>query len=162
MGFKRTKTYALRWADDTDFAGLEVETRPLPLGTMEQFGPFMALKGSNREDFTAAELDRILGLFWQFGDEALISWNYEVEQPDPDDPTKTVDVPVPPTGAGMRSVDLEMGLAVVLEWIEAVTDVTSNADGDLGKDSPPGGTSPEVSIPMEPLSPDLPSSMTPS
>lgn len=162
MGFKRAKTYALRWDDGTDFAGLEVETRPLPLGTMESFGPLMALQGSKAGDFSEKELTQVMGLFWTFGDEALIGWNYEIEEPNPDDPTVMVDVPVPATGEGMRRVDLEMGLAIVLEWISATTDVDSGTDGDLGKDSAPGAISPAVSIPMAPLSPDLPSLTTPT
>lgn len=162
MGFRREKTYALRWADDTEWAGLEVETRPLPIGAMEQFGALMDLKDQDPEDFSRDDLDAIIGLFRDFGDQALVSWNFEVDEPDPADPAATIVTPVPPTGEGMRKVDLEMGLEIITEWFAAVTGVSDNADGDLGKDSPPGATAPEVSIPMEPLSLDLQSSTTPT
>jgi len=145
MGFRRNKTYALRWADGTEFAGLEVEARPLPIGAMDKFGPLIALKDRG-DDFGPEDMDAITGMFQDFAADALVSWNFEDDEGD-----------VPPTPEGMRRVDLEMGLAIITEWFTAVTGVSENSDGDLGKGSEPGASSPAVSIPMEPLSESPPS-----
>lgn len=153
MGFKRDKTYALRWADGSEFAGLEVEARVLPIGYMEQFGSVMAFKDrAGDDDFTQEDMATLVSLFTDFAEQALVAWNFETDDGEP----------VPATVDGMRRVDFEMGIEIITEWVTAVTAVSEKSDGDLGKDSPPGGTSPAVSIPMEPLSPGPASSTTPT
>jgi hypothetical protein len=76
----------------------------------------------------------------------LESWN--VEHP------KTGE-PVPPTVEGLLSLDSDFVLFVIQSWLVGTTE----ADEELGKDSPSGGTSAEGLIPMEPLSPAPPSSL---
>jgi hypothetical protein len=68
---------------------------------------------------------------------SLIEWNLEDED----------GVKVPTTVEGIESLDLPFVQELIDAWVTAVTGV----DKELGKDSPSGGPSQEVSIPMEVL-----------
>lgn len=68
----------------------------------------------------------------------LVAWNVETED----------GTPVPPTPENVRSQDRSMNQIVIERWLDALNGVPS---GPLPQPSPDGGPSPEVTIPMEPL-----------
>lgn len=113
---KRTAT--LKFTDG-DYAGAEVVCS---LGGSVDL--VLALSaGTGGVEGMAALLDR-------FGREVLLSWNI-----------KDDDGPVPPSGAGLRSQDLDFSQAVVSAWLDAKAGV----DGPLGPESSNGNTSAEPS-----------------
>ncbi|MEV7470274.1 hypothetical protein AB0O20_27775 [Streptomyces kronopolitis] len=71
--------------------------------------------------------------------DSLISWNIEEED----------GRPTPPTKEEFFSLDGELALALATDWIERLG---GKVDRPLPSGSPDGEPSPEVSIPMEPLS----------
>lgn len=148
MGYVR-KALKLVWDDDedSDFHGLEVSIRRLPIGTLLGFAHLLELRDMGTEDFSSEEMDQIKHLFATIGD-ALVAWNLELED----------GTPVPADAEGLFSQDLEFGMEIFSQWIAAITRVKP----DLGKDSPSGETSLEESIPMDVLSPSPVSSSMPS
>jgi hypothetical protein len=162
VGYKRTKTYVLTFADE-QFAGLEVRARGASIQHVIGLVGLMDLAGL--KDITKItpqdrrELDRLFRIFvgcpkacdWAHEDQGgnhyvskIKSWNLEDED----------DIAVPATYEGYVELDMEFQMALVFTWLEAVVGV---GGGDLGKDSPGGGLPPGDSIPMETL-PDDPES----
>lgn len=135
LGYKvERKVYRLRF-ESADMAGLVVRARSVPLG---QFLDLAGMAGSPADGKLSAEsVKDALGLFEGFAS-ALVDWNVE------DD-----DGPVPATLDGIRSLDIDFGLAVVMAWLEAIADVSP----PLGSSSNVGERFPEASLPMEPLLP---------
>lgn len=134
MGYKRTrKRYKLRF-EDPDLAGFEVVMGSLSIGE------FMDLTSMVQADPKegAASTNRLLGKFSR----SIVSWNLE------DDDGR----PVPATLEGVQTQELGFIMQVVMAWMDAIAavDPTSRAGANGG------GTFPEVSLPMEPLSPSLP------
>lgn len=145
MGFRAPKkTYRLVFESE-DLAGLEVRAASMPLGELleiqqlaDRYGP----GGSERPGMV--EIDRMLGGFAR----ALLSWNVE------DDEGR----PVPATLDGLKSLDFDFVLDIMLAWMDAVVAVPA----PLAQPSSSGGTSLELSLPMEPLSPSPVLSSMPS
>lgn len=128
MGYRRTpKVYNIKFADDSAYPGLEAQLRSLSTAQ------FLAAEGR-----TEANMREMVELFA----DRLISWNLE------DDKTGQ---PVPTTLEAVLAEDWVMIDDIFTEWLSAIRGVPA----PLETNSPAGETSPEVSIPMEPLSPSL-------
>ena len=135
MGYVRNKRYKLVFADE-EFAGLEVVTRPLPIGDYLEMVALM----DERPETLRQSKDKSVNILGIFAG-ALISWNLEA-----DDGT-----PVPATLEGMTSQDYELCLEVIRAYIDAINGVPAPLD----EPSPSGEPSLEASLPMEPLSQSL-------
>lgn len=125
-GYKRERPlYKLVFADP-EFDGLEVMTKSLPLG---EFLELQKLQARAAEDPDAAEqVIRRLA-------DVIVSWNLEDDQ----------DQAVPATYDGLLGQDLPFVMVIFQAWQEAVSSVPNRSpDGSNG-----GGTSLELSIPME-------------
>jgi hypothetical protein len=138
MGYKRDKIYRLVF-EDPDLEGLEVKARSVAIGKLLQISELKELRNSGELDGDGIAKTRDL---LQIFADALVSWNLE------DD----ADQPIPATLDGLLDQDLGFVLQIIEAWMEAVTSVSKS----LGKASPSGVTFPEGSLPMEPLSSDLP------
>lgn len=141
MGYKReAKQYRLRFEDHPGFVvvmrGLSVEKF---LGLVRLAG---ALSGLDLATAKGPELDATLAavdeLFASFA-AGLVSWNLDDDE----------DQAVPPTLAGVTSLDLDFVLELVMGWMEAMTSVPP----PLPKTSSGGKPALEGSLPMAPLSP---------
>jgi hypothetical protein len=132
MGYrKKNKNVVLKFAEDHDLYGLEVRLRGMNIGE------YLAFTG-----YDGGDGETVAGLIKRFG-EHLMSWNLEEEDGS--------DVPATPEAVGAQ--DHELILALANAWTDALAGV-HKAD-PLQESSPSGGPSPEVSIPMEPLSENL-------
>jgi hypothetical protein len=137
MGYVRERRiFKLRF-DDEDMDGLVVRARSVPLGTFLDLVSLLDVtdaKKVNRED--ARKVDQLFEGFAH----ALVDWN--LEEPE--------GVPVPATLEGLKSQDIDFSLHIVRAWIGALTQVP----GFLANGSSGGGKSLELSMPMEPRSPN--------
>lgn len=130
MGYrKEAKVYRLVWDPSTDYSGLEVCMKSVPIGEFLKIAELKAME--DRDDRDIAEMFEIFA-------KALKSWNLEEED----------GTPVPATLAGVYEQELDFILAIVMRWAGALAGVTES----LGKDSTSGVTFPEASLPMDPLS----------
>ncbi|MFD5419503.1 hypothetical protein ACFWJT_15940 [Streptomyces sp. NPDC127069] len=128
MGYKpRTKIYNLDFAG-TDHEGLQVSIRGL------NTGQYMDLFEAKSEAEAGGETTRLL----QIMASRLVAWNIE------DD----TDLPVPATLDGIKTLDLDLNLAIVNAWTTAMAGVSA----PLEPSSSAGEPSLEASIPMEILS----------
>ncbi|HEY6432135.1 MAG TPA: hypothetical protein VIZ17_09130, partial [Acetobacteraceae bacterium] len=136
-GFRpKKKIYKLVF-ESADMEGLEVAMRSVSIGSMLKMAA--VADAAKREEVDAAGLEDMFARFAR----ALEHWNVE------DDAGEAV----PADLNGVRSQDADFVMAIFEAWFEAVM----NVGDDLGKDSSSGGTSPEASLPMAPLSPSPPS-----
>lgn len=149
----KRKVLRLTFADDTEYAGLEVRARKVPLGT---FLELLALadtarvgEGLSAEDLGEDEIGALKGLFTGFA-EALVSWNLQEPVLDAEGEETGEVVDVPATAEGLMGQEMDLGMAVVGAWMEAVG---GGVAAPLGPTSPGGSPSAEASLPMEPLSP---------
>lgn len=137
MGYvPQRRTFKLRFEDE-DMQGLQVRARSVPLGTFLDLVKLLDVADTssvNRED--ARKVDQLFAGFAK----ALVDWN--LEEPE--------GVPVPATFEGLKSQDIDFSLHIVRAWIGALTQVPDFlANGSSG-----GGRSLELSMPMEPRSPN--------
>lgn len=134
MGFKREpKLYRLKF-EDPSMAGLEVDAKSLSTGALLEVTELAgAVKNMKADEVDPAALRKLFEVFAA----ALVKWNLEDED----------DRPVPATYEGVVSQELNFVLAVIMAWIGAIASV----DIPLPAGSSSGGTSPEASLPMEPL-----------
>jgi hypothetical protein len=132
MGYKRP-TLKLVFEDE-EFEGLEVKARRLSINDVFRVAELadLGVNGlrDNKEQL-AELLDLVAGV--------LTSWNLEDED----------GVPVPRTGAGLGGQDL----AFVTALAGALSNASASVPRPLEPSSNGGQPSPEVSLPMEPLSP---------
>jgi hypothetical protein len=145
MGYKRDKIYRLVF-EDPELEGLEVRARSVAIGKLLQISELKELRNSGELDGDGIAKTRDL---LQIFADALVSWNLEI---DTAVNGEVITQPVPATLDGLLSQDLGFVLQIIEAWMEAVTSVSKS----LGKASPSGVTFPEGSLPMEPLSSDLP------
>lgn len=127
MGYQRKKRYHLVF-DDEEFDGLEVTTKPVPLGV------YLRMKALILAEITEEVIEELFGEFAKI----LDSWNYEDDDGHP----------VPATYEGLRSLDIEFAKAIVRAWNAAMTAVAEVDDAPLPEASDDGAESVEASIPM--------------
>ena len=122
------KDFLLRFED---LPGLEVHMRSVSVGKlMDMAGLADEFKGGDADPAKVSEL------FTMFADR-LVSWNL-----DGDD-----DKPVPADLAGVRSLDVDLFMAIFEGWFESIV----SAPPPLQKPSANGSHPMEGSLPMEPL-----------
>lgn len=123
MGYKpKRKLLRLRFEDE-EFQGLEVRAWSLSLGRFLQLVEL--LESENEEDLAE--------LFEGFAS-VLVSWNVETDSGEP----------VEATLDGLRSLDIDFVLAIIMSWVEAISSVSR----PLPKSLNAGTSFPEESIPM--------------
>lgn len=128
MGFKRNrKIYHLVWADG-DYAGLEVDVRTI---TMGQLIAAKTGQSTDAKDGLAGNVELLA--------DRIVGWNLEDEE---------TGEPVPTTLEAMEAEDDDLILAIISQWMEAVSGVAAPLDTT----SPSGEISQVASIPTEPLS----------
>lgn len=123
------KVYRLVWPEGSDYAGLVVRARSLPMGLFLELAPQIdALSGLQPSDLTAENTENILAPLRMLG-RHLVSWNLQDE----------VDGelhPVPATFEGLISQDADLILAIVQAWVQAAGVVPA----PLGPPSSPGAS----------------------
>lgn len=137
MGFKAPGTILKLRYEEEDMNGLVVRARTMPI---KRYLELMRLKAQVVDEDAA--LDEFERLFTEFA-KCLIEWNLEDEDGQP----------VPTTSEGVLDQDPRFMLRVITPWLEAIGTVPA----PLKPSSDSGPQYPEVSMPMEPLSADLPS-----
>ena len=130
-GYRRKKrlVHVAFGPDDGDLAGLEITTHGMSLSA------YLDLV-DREEDAGSTALAESLREFAR----RLVSWNLQDED----------GTPVPATEEAVYAEDHSLMLKVINRWFTALAGVHSN--DPLSDGSPAGGPSPEVSIPMVPLS----------
>jgi len=128
------KLLVLRF-EDPDWEGIEVKIRSTSMRAI------LELQEQTDAARKGGGLKEISDLIDRFCDK-LESWNIE------DD-----DGAIPPTRNGLLSLDFPDAVYLILSWVDAMTAI----EPSLGKDSTSGEPSPEVQLPMEPLSTSPPS-----
>jgi hypothetical protein len=136
-GYVRARTLKLTWADDTEFAGLEIRARRASLETFFNLAPLIDGGVDTSSPEGRAEF---LGLFMEFG-AYLVSWNLE------DEDGKAI----PCTPEEFLAQDPRFVREVLDQWAEAIAGVAAPLD----QPSPSGAPFQEVSLPMDALSPSL-------
>jgi hypothetical protein len=156
---KKATIYKLRWADDEELDGLEVNMRSLPIS---QFLEVVDLSSSAANDLSKQNVltKRMFGIFAS----ALTEWNLqdEFDQDVPavlaqcshsGDPVNTEtmkcgthqDADDTCTITGVLAQETDFIFRIFNEWQKAMSGVSE----DLGKDSSSGKQFQEVSMPME-------------
>lgn len=132
MGYKRSKLYHLKWEEGHELHGLEVTTRGLSVELM------LNLAGKAAALAEGASTEGAQEVFQAFA-RRLVAWNLE----DSDG------APVPATCESVMAQDMDIMLALILSWMEAIASVAP----PLPAASSNGSSSLEGSLPMAPLSP---------
>lgn len=139
MGYVRNTVYKLEF-EDPAMQGLEVRAKSVPLKSILKL---TKLTGRDLKQLPMQEqLDTMSDMIGMFAD-ALVGWNLENED----------STPVPADRDGLESQDFDFVMQIITAWMDALMAVAA----PLGKRSPYGDLSLEASLPMEPLSVNLPS-----
>ncbi|MCK9929425.1 hypothetical protein MXD62_19950 [Frankia sp. Mgl5] len=126
---------------DTKLAGLEISLRELSTDELLTLGGMAAaLKTGEQSASDLAAVDKLLTSFA----DVIVSWNLETKNGGPE--------PVSRAALGRQSLT-----RFVMPVLNACLDAINGVDEDLGKDSASGSDSLVGSLPMEPLSVNLPS-----
>lgn len=132
MGYRAIRSiYKLQFAERD---GLEVRVRAISFGTL------MNIAEEAEQARAGQSLSTVRGLIDTFVG-ALKDWNLESEEGEP----------TPQTAEGLLSHEPALVLEIVLNWFDAMTEVS----GPLGRSSSSGEPFLEASIPMDALSPSL-------
>lgn len=109
MAYKASgKKYKLTFGEDTDFEGLEVRAKGCSTGDFLRLASL-----AENLDPKNMDLEEIGELFTLFAG-CIVEWNIEDDD----------DVPVPTTKDGLLSLDIDLVLAVLTAWMEAVAGVS--------------------------------------
>lgn len=139
-GFEVPSTGQILDFTGTKYDGLEVTVDEVPIGVLVKI--MQDLNHLGRKDVSVEDVtgvfERLTDSFGSF----LEDWN-----------ATRKGVPVPPTPEGLRMFGVNFVTDIVHAWISGNTE----ADEDLGKDSPSGEISPEEQAAMAALSQSLPS-----
>ncbi len=140
MGFKqRRQLYKLKF-EDPEWNGLEVTVRRLTIGQILDFQSRLAEADGDGIVLANVRIDELTA--------QLIDWNLDDED--------TGD-PVPANREGVAAQEFEFVMEILNAAGKAVNSISAPLDGG----STSGGTFPEASLPMEPLSPNPSSSLMP-
>lgn len=157
MGYReKRRTFTLAFAEDSEYAGLEVRARSVSFGQL--MGVLdLARMGEGDKKFGVEDIQDIDKMIRMFAGR-IVSWNLEDENGDPVslEPQEVDGQRETPAEARYRALmdrDMDMVLDLVLSWLDGMVGTPGPLDGS----SHSGGQSEEVSIPMEPLSASLPS-----
>ncbi len=117
----------------SDLDGLQMLTRSVSLDVMTRVTG--AVQFAGRKNYSTTDMAEILDLFGAFA-ESIQQWNMTED----DDET-----PVPCTVDGLRSLEIEYVMQILMAWMQGLLD---GGDKDLKDDSNSGAPVPEVEIPM--------------
>lgn len=135
MGFKaKKKLYLLRFAEDTDMAGLEVTMSSVSMGALLDLQEMSTRADEVAKDKT--EFRKVIEVFAG----AMIGWNL----------LDDFDEPVPVTVDGVLTQDPDFIMSVITAWTKAIAGVAD----PLGAGSTSGAQSRAALPPMEPISPN--------
>ncbi|MDH6116915.1 hypothetical protein ABH930_000334 [Kitasatospora sp. GAS204A] len=135
MGFRvKRKAYKLVF-QGTEFDGLEATVRSLTTGQLLQLEAARLARAAGGTGSEGATREMV-----EFLADALVEWNAENE----DDGT-----PIPATLDGLLSQDLDVAMAIIAAWQQAMNGVAA----PLSETSSGGEPSLEASIPMDAPSP---------
>lgn len=129
MSYKR-KNYRLTWPEGHVRHGLTVVMRGMAIDDMEAARAF---QGVERDDVKASAA--LLAQIAELLAAKMVSWDLAEDD----------DTPVPTTAEAIRKEDISM----VMEILNAWTEVAMGVKASLGKGSNSGQPFPEESIPME-------------
>jgi hypothetical protein len=107
----------------------------VPVGVMLQIDDLSSSINVSDSGSTSGKFRELLEIVAS----ALVSWNIEEED----------GTAVPADFDGLSTLETQFVMEIIAAWSQAVAGVT----GPLEKGSTSGGTFPEASLPMEPLSP---------
>lgn len=131
MGYEAgVRAITIKFDTGHPYHGAEARVRGMSIG---EYMAATGLDGSDGDN-AAASMQRF--------SERLISWNLTVDG-----------APVPATPDGVKEIDQGLARALQNAYVEAIIGV--HRSDPLPETSPSGEPSPEVSIPMEPLSESL-------
>ncbi len=138
MGFTpKPKVYALRWPEGSYWHGFEVDMRSISISELRHLTELADAASSAPADSTDEGM-AVLDDLHQLIVDKLVSWNLEIPEGHPVDPTVE----------NLAAQDLELTMTIVMGWVEALVEV----DDPLAQGSNDGGPSVELSIPMASLS----------
>lgn len=126
MGFEVPRKQFRLVFEDADYAGAEVVCRSVSLGAFMEYLNVLGLD-------TVAEVESLLR---RFGDEVLVSWNWEIDGK-----------PLPADGTGFLAIPPEASRQIMSAWQLAVRGVSV----PLADASRNGAPLPGAPIPMETL-----------
>lgn len=133
MGYKaKKKHYRLKFAEDTDMAGLEVTMTSISTGQMLRLQQLSGMGAAATKD------PKVFGEMIKIFAGAIESWNLEDDD----------DTPVPATVAGAMAQDPDFIMAIISAWTMAIVGVSRPLD----EPSTSGANALEASMPMETLS----------
>lgn len=142
MGYKaKRKIYRLKFGppDYPELAGLEVVMKSLSTGDLLKVGRGSVRLGEDEDGTDSVKRAEEVTQMFSIMARSLVSWNLE------DD-----DGPVPATLDGLMDQDLDLVLPLIQAWTGAMASVPPpSLPASNG-----GGRFPEVSLPMEALSPN--------
>lgn len=137
MGYRAKRTVYVLEFDDPELAGLEIKVSSTSIGVLLDLA-------DDAESARIGGLDKAKRLLAEFMTR-LVSWNLENEEGEP----------TPLTEEGFRSHEPDFVLTVVFTWFDAMMAIKDGSP--LGRRSISGKQYPEVSLPMDLPSPNLPS-----
>ncbi len=147
MGYRpKRKTYLVKFDEDHELHGLEMRVRSIP---MHRFNRLAEIADRVKtEEVAGGDVDAMIDELYGFFLAALDWWNVE------DDDGKPVERTV---AAAREHLEFDFMTQVIMEWMTQIASVPV----PLGTPSNAGGTTRMASLPMDPLSPSLPSSTPP-
>lgn len=134
MGFKKPVTLYKLLFDGTEYDGLEIVTKSLSVGEMQEITKESVGVLSDGVHSVLGKVEASEALLKRFAD-SIVSWNLEDED----------GTPIVVSLATVLEQDAAFIHAIVTAWMKA----TAGVSADLGKDSVSGETFPEALIPME-------------
>jgi hypothetical protein len=130
-GYKpQRKLYRLKFADEA-FEGLEVTMTSASIGTLMEI---QALEVDAKDKENPGGVDSFIKMVSIFS-KSIVQWNLLDQD----------DNPLPKTVEGIKTLDTDFVMTIIGAWIEAISAVSD----PLGKNSPSGEKSLELSLPME-------------
>lgn len=170
-GYKRKIKHLSLSFEGTQLDGLRCVMKSVPVGTILDLASLSAIASN----MTADDMAKLSEMFDILAG-ALVSWNHETDYcaahhladcadcgcPAHGDlicdecvhHADTVTEADPPDINGVRSLDLDDALVLIMQWTQAAAGIAGGEAGPLGRPSPGGGPSPVASLPMEPSSPN--------
>lgn len=133
MGFKKPVTLYKLLFEGTEYDGLEITTKSLSVGEMQEITKTSAGISEKGISTTLGMVEASAEVLQRFAD-SIIEWNLEE-----DDGT-----PIRPSLNNVMNQEAAFVHTIVTAWMQATVGVSA----DLGKDSGSGGTFPEATIPM--------------
>jgi hypothetical protein len=115
VAYIQKKSFLIKFADDHEFAGLEVRMRKVSVGKLLKLLPKIAQLENVVTSDTPADGAEIEVLFRELG-KMLVSWNIEREAEDEEGNDTGVMEPVPANAEGLLDQELRLVNSLFQEW----------------------------------------------